>query len=161
MNQITKHFDIIDEHTTEIELQDERHVIALVEKVFRGIHAPNLIQLREASYKRDYMLVPKDEEHKLLNFKTSHQVKILPKEINPPPLLKLIATRQKLTSGIQVSDNLMLPVKYNLKNSALKNYKIAEQGELPTVEVNTGLGIPVSPSLYNNIVDPPNLYKSQ
>lgn len=42
-----------------------------------------------------------------------------------------------------------MQIVYNI--NGLKKYKVAEEGETPTVTIPSGLGTPVSPSLYANI----------
>lgn len=61
-----------------------------VEKTFRGRKLPNLTEIYRTSYKPDYQLVPKNEEHKYLKVEKVHDYTdvILPNCIEMPPLMK-------------------------------------------------------------------------
>ncbi|CAB0033621.1 unnamed protein product [Trichogramma brassicae] len=68
---------------------DKRKCITLVQNTFRGNTDPNPIQKESSTYKSDYALVPKHEEHKYLNSKLVHEKrKELPFSIPLPPLLR-------------------------------------------------------------------------
>lgn len=125
---------------------DPRKVRVLVERTFRGETDPKPKQIDSVSYKPDYMLIPKDEEHRYLNH-VKRSVKILPRTIEMPPLLKEILIRQAKKDN--TTPVLHMPVKYNL--TGMKNYVVAKEGETPTVEVSMGLGTPASPHLYADI----------
>lgn len=62
------------------------------EKVFRGRSYPKLVEVCSASYKDDYRLVPKSEEEELIARAKaiSPKVRVLPKTIPFPPLLKVM-----------------------------------------------------------------------
>lgn len=66
-----------------------------------------------------------------------------------PPLLKETLIREMRKKG-ESTENLKLDIVYRKK--AVTNYKIAEEGEKPNVEVVCGLGTPVSPELYKGVV---------
>lgn len=74
-------------------LQDDsaRKVIVHVEKIFRGRHYKEPIEIFRVSYKPDYRLIPKDEEQdwwdRLANCKP--RVKIVPGSFELPPLMKV------------------------------------------------------------------------
>lgn len=127
---------------------DPRSVMVLVHQVFRGKTVPEPVQLDTISYKPDYILIPKDQEAKYLNATEKPEEKILPRTTEYPPLLKELLIRQAKQQKQEITD-LKLEIKYNL--SGIKNYRIAREGETPTVTVEMGLGKPASPSLYANI----------
>ncbi|XP_050547378.1 uncharacterized protein LOC126909053 [Daktulosphaira vitifoliae] len=82
------------EPTAQIE-NSARKVIVHVEKIFRGNHYKEPIEIFRVSYKPDYRLIPKDEEQdwwdRLANCKP--RVKIVPGSFELPPLMKLIMER--------------------------------------------------------------------
>jgi hypothetical protein len=109
--------------------------MVLVERVFRGMKNPKPVQLDGATYKADYMLIPKDQEHLYLESDVKlPENRVLPRTSKFPPLfLELILQRMK-AKGITVTDEPKLTLKYNLTNMNQKNYRIAEENETPTVE---------------------------
>lgn len=111
-------------------LQNVRKVVALVEKTFRGQTITKPIQIEAASYKADYVLIPKDQESQYLNVICERPIKILPSSIEFPPLLKEILIRQ----GKQ-TENITLKVRYN--TSGIKNQRIAGEQETPTINFET------------------------
>jgi len=113
--------------------------MVLVEKVFRGMKSPKPVQLDSTTYKADYMLIPKDQEHLYLesNVKLSEK-KVLPRAINFPPLFLQLMMQRMKAKGITVTDEPKMTLKYNLSNQE-KNYRIAEEGETPTVEFELGV----------------------
>ncbi|XP_016840117.1 uncharacterized protein LOC107980955 [Nasonia vitripennis] len=126
----------------------QRKVIALVEKTFRGIKQEKLVQMESATYKADYFLVPKHKEAEFSNTVTVKE-RIFPREMEFPPLMKEFVIRQMKLEGIKNKEPKM-PIKYN--DSGLKTYRVAKEGETPTEpEPSIGLGTPASPSLYANI----------
>ncbi|KAG6794380.1 hypothetical protein HZU73_09944 [Apis mellifera caucasica] len=126
---------------------DPRNVVVLVEQVFRGKKLPLPVQIDTVTFKPDYMLIPKDQEANYINRTKQPIQKIMPRTTNFPPLLKEILMRQKNLK--EESSDLKLTIKY--APLGIKNYKIAEEGETPTVNIEIGLGEPASPSLYANI----------
>ena len=119
----------------------------MVEQVFRGKKLPLPVQIDTVTFKPDYMLIPKDQEANYINRTKQPIQKIMPRTTNFPPLLKEILMRQKNLK--EESSVLKLTIKY--APLGIKNYKIAEEGETPTVNIEIGLGEPASPSLYANI----------
>ncbi|XP_029171371.1 28S ribosomal protein S34, mitochondrial [Nylanderia fulva] len=117
----------------------DRKVMVLVERVFRGQKSPKPIQLDAATYKADYMLVPKDQEHLYLENRQLPEEKILPKTTDLPPLLSQILMRQMKTKGVTVSEEPKLALRYNFEGAAIKNYRLAKEGESPTVKLNFSL----------------------
>lgn len=120
----------------------------MVEQVFRGKKLSTPVQIDTVTYKPDYILIPKDQEANYINRTQQPTQRIMPRTTNFPPLLKEILIRQTKNLKKESSD-LKLKLKY--APLGIKNYKIAEEGETPTVNVDIGLGKPASPSLYTNI----------
>lgn len=115
-------------------LQNMRKVVALVEKTFRGQRITKPIHIDSASYKSDYILIPKDQELHYSNVICEQPVKILPSKIEFPPLLKEILIRQGKQIGQHITKETKLPVRYNL--NGVKNYKIVEEHETSTKDWN-------------------------
>ncbi|XP_032673024.1 uncharacterized protein LOC116844948 [Odontomachus brunneus] len=113
----------------------DRKVVVLVERVFRGLKNPYPSQLYGATYKADYMLIPKDQEHLYLQSTVPPpEKKILPKTGEFPPLYLQLLLRQMKVKDIPEQEQPKLPIKYNITNMDIKNYKIAEEGETPTMK---------------------------
>lgn len=123
-------------------------MIVLVERVFRGQKSPILVQMDGATYKPDFILVPKDQEAKYINATEAPQLRIMPRTTNFPPLLEEMLIQESQEEGKDVS-NIKLELVYS--PLGIKSYRIAEEGETPTTEIKIGLGQPESPSLYENI----------
>lgn len=119
----------------------------MVEQVFRGKKLSIPVQIDTVTYKPDYILIPKDQEANYINRTQQPTQRIMPTTTNFPPLLKEILMRQKNLK--EESSDLKLKLKY--APLGIKNYKVAEEGETPTVNIDIGLGEPASPSLYTNI----------
>lgn len=131
-----------------ISFQNMRKVKVTVEKTFRGRKLPNPITIESASYKTDYKLIPKDEESAYCKDVAPPAMKILPKTMEFPPLMKELIMREMKEKGEDVKEP-RLTIVYHLDRS--NNFKIAEDGETPTVEITCGLGTPISPNLYKGI----------
>ncbi|CAL1683088.1 unnamed protein product [Lasius platythorax] len=117
----------------------DRKVMVLVERVFRGHKNPKPVQLDAATYKADYMLIPKDQEHLYLENAKLPEKRILPRTTDLPPLLSQIIMRQMKAKGDTVSEEPKLVLKYNFDGGNVKNYRLAEEGESPTVKLNFSL----------------------
>ncbi|XP_072760895.1 small ribosomal subunit protein mS34 [Anoplolepis gracilipes] len=117
----------------------DRKIMVLVEKVFRGYKNPKPVQLDSATYKADYILIPKDQEHLYLENTRLPEKKILPRTTDLPPLLSQIIISQMKAKGNNVSEKTKLPLKYNFVGGSEKNYRLAEEGESPTVKLNFSL----------------------
>lgn len=113
--------------------QDPRKVVALVQRTFRGKTSEKPIQIESVSYKADYVLIPKDEEAKYLNATGQPSYRIMPRTVEFPPLLKELLISQAKQMGKNITEEPKLKVCYNLTGS--KNYRIAEEGETPTVDI--------------------------
>lgn len=128
-------------------MQDLRKLKVWVEKTFRGQKIPQLVQIESVSYKSDYKLIPKDEESIYCQLKKNENLKIYPKTMEFPPLLKELIRREYLKEGI--TEEPKLEIVYSKRK--FKNYRIAEDGEKVDVEIVSGLGKPVSSSLYKGV----------
>lgn len=124
------------------DFQGDRKVKVFVEKTFRGRTSPKLIEICGTSYKADYLLVPKDQEHTLHKTQTIEE-RILPRTIEFPPLLRELIKRE---TG---QENPLLPVR--IKANREKIARLANEGEVPNVSLSMGLGKPISPRLYKGL----------
>ena len=73
-------------------LQDPRKVRVWAEKVVRERKYPKIVEICSASYKPDYLLIPKDEEEaycKTESLGALEKVNILPRTIPFPTLLRV------------------------------------------------------------------------
>lgn len=113
--------------------------MVLVERVFRGQKNPKPIQLDAATYKADYVLVPRDQEHLYLENAKLPEEKIMPRTTDLPPLLSQIIMRQMKAKGVEISEEPKLHLKYNLEGTSVKNYRLAKEGESSTVKLNFSL----------------------
>lgn len=103
-----------------------------VEKTFRGRLYPKPVEIFSASYKADYQLIPKHEEAALCQVTPTRVEKILPTEIEMPPLLRAFVEKE---TGVK---NPKIPLK--LKHTKEKFYRLAKDGEQATIEVGMALG---------------------
>lgn len=118
-------------------IQEDRKIMVLVEKTFRGITNSKPVQLDSATYKADYVLVHKDEEHKYLQSDISlPEKRVLPQTTDFPPLFSRIMIHQMKTKGIANPEKPQLTLRYNFTN--IKNYRLSEKDEAPTVKLNFG-----------------------
>lgn len=70
-----------------------RKCIVVVEKIFRGLRYPELIEIFKVSFKPDYRLIPKEEED--LWYKRAIECEkyipsFLPTHVTVPPTLKVL-----------------------------------------------------------------------
>lgn len=117
-----------------------------VEKVFRGVRAPEPAPILRASYKADYVLIPKHLEKNFfatIDHADKVNQKILQKYTEYPPLLKKFLIKETGNADIK------LELKYSQGLESL--YRVAKDGETPNVTFDSGLGTPVSPNLYKNV----------
>ncbi|XP_058462638.1 small ribosomal subunit protein mS34 [Malaya genurostris] len=121
--------------------EDIRKVRVTVEKTFRGRTYPKLVVIESVSYKADYRLLPKHEEESYCRT-VERQEGIVSREIELPPLLREFVHKE--TGKI----NPKIPVK--IKPGHNNIYRLAKEGETPTIEIPMGLGKPASPNLYVN-----------
>ncbi|XP_011304790.1 uncharacterized protein mRpS34 [Fopius arisanus] len=125
-----------------------RKCMALVETTFRGKKDSRISQMDRSTYKTDFRLVPKDEEHKYLNWIDRPEV-ILPRTMELPPLLREIMVRNLRAKGQKVDTPPQMTIQYN--KTGIKIYRVAEEGETPTIVPTISLGPPASPQLYTNV----------
>lgn len=112
-----------------------------VEKTFRGRTYPKLVQIDSVSYKADYRLLHKHEEEEYCRV-AQRTEKIVPREIDLPPLLKEFVLKETGQSDKKIA--------IKLKPGHNSIYRLAKEGEKPTFDVGMNLGKPASPSLYAN-----------
>lgn len=115
--------------------------------MFRGVRSPQPVPILRTSYKADYILIPKDKENEYtggVDFSVKVNEKILPRDIDFPPLLRQFLVKE--------TGNQNLRLKLNYVQGPENLYRVAEEGEKPTVEFAPGLGVPTSPNLFKNIV---------
>lgn len=123
-----------------------RKVKVTVEKVFRGVKAPEPVHILRASYKADYVLIPKHLEKNYaatIDYETKKNQKVFQKYTEFPPLLKRFLVKETGNADIK------LELKYFEGVDSL--YRVAKDGETPTVTFDSGLGTPASPNLYKNV----------
>lgn len=111
----------------------------LVEKVFRGQKYQKPVQMDSVTYKDDYILIPKDQEHLYLDNTKVPEMKILPRTTDLPPLFSQMIIRQMQAKGVAIDTEPKLNLQYNFKGTTFKNYRVAEEGETPTVKLNFSL----------------------
>lgn len=117
-----------------------------VEKVFRGVKAPEPVYILRASYKPDYQLIPKHLEKNFvatIEHADKKNQKVLQRHTEFPPLLKKFLIEETGNPDVK------LELKYFDGVDSL--YRVAEEGETPNVTFEAGLGVPVSPNLYKNV----------
>lgn len=125
-----------------------RKVKVWAERTFRGETFPEPVIIESASYKTDYILIPKDEEAQFCKQKVVREERILPRTIEFPPVMKDCLIKEMVKKGEPV-EKLELPLVF--KKSILSRYRVANEGEKPNIEITLGLGETVSPSLYEGI----------
>ncbi|XP_059614012.1 small ribosomal subunit protein mS34 [Phlebotomus argentipes] len=123
---------------------EARKVSVTVEKTHRGKLLAKPLKIMATSYKSDYKLIPKHEEENYCRMPILREVKVFPRTIDLPPLLREFV---KDETG---QENPQIPLILNGKG--YKCYRMAEEGEKPTVDVGMGLGVPANPRLYENSV---------
>ncbi|CAK9834457.1 hypothetical protein ANTRET_LOCUS10983 [Anthophora retusa] len=127
---------------------DPRSVMVLTDKIFRGKRSPEPFQIDCVSVKADYVLIHKDHEKKYTSATAIPPQRVMPRTADLPPLLKEILIREAQQMK-QENPDLKLKLVYNF--SGFKNYRIAEEGETPTVEIGMQLEKCANPALYANI----------
>ncbi|XP_045462365.1 28S ribosomal protein S34, mitochondrial [Harmonia axyridis] len=125
-----------------------RKVKVYIDETFRGNKLREHSVINLASYKADYVLVPKDEEYKY-NDDAAAKIRIVPRTVELPPLLKELVKRENLANGEPADKDNKVKVAY--VTGPYANYRVAEEGEKPDFEITMGLGTPASPSLYEGI----------
>ncbi|XP_065212197.1 uncharacterized protein mRpS34 [Planococcus citri] len=129
-----------------------RKCIVWVDEVFRGMRYSEISEIFSASYKPDYRLIPKDEEHlwyeKVANIPKPEPF-IPPTHIDVPPVLKIILNEDRKAKGLPVEED-MLTEAITIKNPSSKLY-LRYVKELPEKHVIRGYGKSPFQELYDNI----------
>ncbi|KAL3275633.1 hypothetical protein HHI36_020386 [Cryptolaemus montrouzieri] len=127
-------------------MDEPRNVRVWVERTFRGKKYPEPYYIKAASFKADYKLIPRDEEEAYMKGSNPRPVKLMPKMIELPPLLKELVIRENIINGDPPEKDNEVEAVYatNVNN----NFRVVKDGEKPDVEVTMGLGKPISPGLY-------------
>lgn len=115
----------------------------LVEKTFRGRTLPKLVEIYGTSYKTDYQLIPKNKEAEVCRPWKEPEIKILPQNIDFPPLLREFIVKETGQQNPQL--------KIRIKPNREKLVRVAVDGETPTVDMSMSLGTPASPNLYKHL----------
>ncbi|XP_076062543.1 mitochondrial ribosomal protein S34 isoform X2 [Oratosquilla oratoria] len=112
-----------------------------VERFFRGENK-GIVEISQAAYKTDYRLVPKHEESKYLETVPDQPKaeKVMPYSIEMPPLLKLYAEQNQLSTTVK------------FVGKPGRNYRVANEGEESNCNITPGLGEPASPQLYEGVL---------
>lgn len=105
----------------------------VVEKVFRGRKFEEPVVLNAASYKNDYRLLSKKEEAEYCKVEPQ-KVKLLPVEMELPPLLKEFIRKE---TGVEEP---RMKVKY--RTNIYKTTRLAKEGETPDIQFTIGIGQP-------------------
>ncbi|KAK4289238.1 hypothetical protein Pmani_037781 [Petrolisthes manimaculis] len=124
--------------------EDNMEGKVLVEKIFRGKNY-GVVDISDSAYKTDFRLIHKHEETKYLRALqtcTPRQINILPRTVEMPTLLKMVAEREG-------HERTVLTMKTSTNPC---NARVAEEGEQPNVNISVGLGTPVSPQLYKGVI---------
>ncbi|CAK9796754.1 hypothetical protein ANTPLA_LOCUS953 [Anthophora plagiata] len=129
-------------------IHDPRPVMVLADKIFRGKRSPEPFQIDFTSVKTDYVLIHKDQEERYTSVTALPPQRVMPRTADMPPLLKEILIRQAKQAKREHPD-LKMKLVYNL--TGFKNYRIAEEGETPTVKIGMQLEKCANPALYANI----------
>ncbi|XP_019560046.2 uncharacterized protein LOC109428689 [Aedes albopictus] len=121
--------------------EETRKVKVTVEKTFRGRTYPKLVEINSVSYKADYRLLHKHEEESYCKA-VPREEKVIPREIDLPPLLREFVQKETGKDAPKIA--------IKLKPGHNNIYRLANEGEKPTVDVSMGIGNPASPRLYAN-----------
>lgn len=123
-----------------------RKVKVTVEKTWRGVTLPKPIEIYSASYKADYELVDKEDEHKYLQNTNKVSEKVMSNEVEFPPLLREFIADE---TGQQNPK-----MKVHFKKNDNKFVRLAKDGEKPTIQMVMGLGQPSEPGkkLYEGVL---------
>lgn len=117
-----------------------------MQKTWRGVTIPKPVEIYSTSYKPDYELVDKEDEHKYLQNPAKITEKILSNQVEFPPLLRELITDE---TGQQ---NPMMKVHFKLTDN--KFVRLAKEGEQPNIQVTMSLGqpAPVAQKLYEGVL---------
>lgn len=117
-----------------------------MERTWRGVTLPKPVEIYSTSYKADYELVDKEDEHKFLQNTKKVSEKVLSNKVEFPPLLREFITKE---TGEQ---NPMMKVHFKEKDN--KFVRLAKDGEEPTIKMVMSLGQPseVGKKLYEGVL---------
>ncbi|XP_023301365.2 uncharacterized protein LOC111683519 [Lucilia cuprina] len=140
------YFKILKVQTVDEQPDTARKVKVTVEKTWRGVTLPKPIEIYSTSYKPDYELVDKEDEHKFLQNTKKVSEKILSREVEFPPLLREFIEQE---TG---KKNPMMKVHF--KENDNKFVRLAKEGEKPTIQMVMSLGQPsaVAQKLYEGVL---------
>ncbi|KAK3918725.1 28S ribosomal protein S34, mitochondrial [Frankliniella fusca] len=133
-----------------VDMGEVRRVRALVDVVLAGTYRGQE-WLSTDTYISDFRLIPKEEEEIFTKVKKGE---LPPKFVDPnifpttaafPPLLKELIIQDMKNRGTFTGEEPLLPMKYAYP------VRVAQEGEIPTVDMSLGLGKTASPRLYANI----------
>lgn len=114
--------------------------MVLVERTFRGQKSPRPIQLDSATYKPDYLLIPKDQEHLYLEANvTLPEKRLLPKTMDFPPLILHLIKQRLKAKGVVSPEEPKLTIRYNETNMMHKKYRVVKEDETTMVELKFGV----------------------
>ena len=134
-----------------LDLGEVRRVRALVDNVFRGTYRGQE-WLSWTTYKPDFRLIPKEEEESITKLKKGElperfeRTKVLPSHSDFPPLLRELIIQDMKANGTYKGEEPRLPLIY-----PVPDYKVAKEGETPSIVLNPDLGTPIAPRLYEDI----------
>lgn len=114
-----------------------RKVRIHVQETFRGRTLPEPVIMEHVTYKTDFQLIPKDEEANICKpLKLDPNIAVFPRYYKEwPPMLRELLMREQKANGGDPQNIPKLEIAYNPTNYG--KYRIAEEGETPTVEFDT------------------------
>lgn len=122
----------------------------MAEQTFRGRKISQPVDISNVSYKTDYRLIPKEEENDYCKYiEVKKQERIFPRTMSFPPLMREMIIREMKENNEEVVQEPQLEIVYKI--GQYTTFRIAKEGETPTVEFAPGLGTPVSHSLYKGL----------
>ncbi|XP_012259413.2 28S ribosomal protein S34, mitochondrial [Athalia rosae] len=128
---------------------DKRKVKVIAERTFRGVKYEKPITIMSVSYKTDYKLIPKDEETTYCKVEKQREMPILPRTTDFPPLYKKMLLQTLDQKGTPITEEPKLQLCFKVYQT--NYYKVAEEGETPTVTHHLFKGNTAAPRLYENI----------
>lgn len=134
-----------------------RKVICLVEEVFRGMKADEIVQIQASTFKPDFRLIPRHKEAEFYNGiipKDKITYNTYPRSAPMLPIMKELIKRQHKAAGLPVTEeDLTIPLKYS-NQGLFKTYRVCEEGEEPSVKgIDFSLGQVIAPRLYKTTAE--------
>lgn len=121
------------------------------ERTFRGVKSISLELFDKNSISFDFQLIPKDKEAAFCKWDGPvQQMKVLPKTMDFPPLLRELILRERTPEERLKNEEPKMEIVYKVTGD-VQNYRLADEGETPTIEVTPALGTPEAPRLYKGI----------